>query len=155
MTRNIEAGFFFLLGLLSIIFGVFLAPSEIPSGLNEGLISSSFFPNLGVFLITVFSFVEAISVMRKKKKEDRITFWEKGTAKRALIIIFIFLLYVFVGIELFGFYLSSILLLAGVIWYLGVNRWWVIPVISIGVVLFTYFLFGVQLGLEFPESVLF
>src|SRR5699024_6800439 len=107
MTRNIEAGFFFLLGLLSIIFGVFLAPSEIPSGLNEGLISSSFIPNLGVFLITVFSFVEAISVMRTKKKDDRITFWEKGTAKRSLIIILILLLYLLVGLGLFGFSFSS------------------------------------------------
>jgi len=157
MTKKSEVFFFVLLSVFGAFFAIFVAPSEIPSGMNEGIFSSSLFPFLSISIIVVFSLIEALNlfIQVKNEKNEVKRFWGKGEFKRAFILIASFLIYIFIIIDLFGFYLSSVLLLLGIIWFLGVKRWWIIPLVSIGVVFFVHFLFSAQLGIQFPKGLLF
>src|SRR5699024_2742509 len=108
-------------------------------------------------IIVVFSLIEALNlfIQAKKERNEVKKIWGKGELKRAFILIASFLIYIFVLIDLLGFYLSSILLLLGIIWFLGVKRWWIISLVSIGIVIFVHFLFSTQLGIQFPKGLLF
>ncbi|WP_077618293.1 tripartite tricarboxylate transporter TctB family protein [Bacillus sinesaloumensis] len=155
MTRNREAVFFLSIGLLGIICGIFIFPSYIPDVQGKALITPGFFPFLALFIIIISSLAEAFSIMKKKDKTEKRKFWEKGKAKQAAIIIAIFVIYVFIAINLLGFYLASLLLLVGVIRYLGEKRWWLSLLISVGVIGVIHLLFNMQLGVNFPSSIFF
>ncbi|MCG5103229.1 tripartite tricarboxylate transporter TctB family protein [Oceanobacillus alkalisoli] len=155
MTRNKEAILFLSIGILGILSGIFIFPIYIPDVIGKELITPGFFPFLALFIIIISAIAEAISIMKKKDKTEKREFWEKGKGKQAAIIIAIFVFYIFVAINLFGFYLASLLLLIGVIRYLGEKRWWMSLIISIGVIGIIHLLFNMQLGVNFPNSIFF
>ncbi|WP_339235936.1 tripartite tricarboxylate transporter TctB family protein [Oceanobacillus sp. FSL W7-1281] len=155
MTRNLEAIFFLSIAVVGILGGIFIFPSNIPSGFGDDLITPEFFPFLALFIIVISSLAEALFIIKKKDKTEKRKLWEKGKAKQASIILAIFVFYIFVAIDLLGFYLASLLVLVGVIRFLGEKRWWLSILISIGVIGLVHLLFNMQLGVNFPRGIFF
>lgn len=58
-------------------------------------------------------------------------------------------------LEIIGFFPSTILFLGGYLWYGGVRDWRVLGGVVVGLNLFVYLLFVVQLNVQLPAGLLF
>ena len=107
-------------------------------------------PYLFPLLISVFLLVLSIFLLiQKRNVEDKKKV--KGDYRTLLFFALSCIIYLFI-IDFLGFIISSILLLASVMFLLGERRWWFILLLSISVSLILYVLFASYLSVMLPKG---
>jgi len=114
---------------------------------------SVYFPRFLMWLQIVFSLILWIRAIRLPS--DPITVDQ--TAKTRLAIpfqIFTAISLYILAIEFIGYFVATILFLAGSMYLFGRHRWLVVVGVSVGFLLTIYILFGLLIGIRLPEGLL-
>ena len=131
--------------LVVSVFGIVMSILSHNSFNVEWKLSPYLFP----LLISVFLLVLSILLIQNRNVEDKKKV--KGDYRTLLFFALSCIIYLFI-IDFLGFIISSILLLASVMFLLGERRWWFILLLSISVSLILYVLFASYLSVMLPKG---
>jgi len=152
--KNSLIGIGFLVFTLIVYFALIPWQVYVPSGTKGTALSPEFFPKLitGVLallsLLLIFAPGAPSKDVEKKEKVDLIPF-------RVAIMIIFFVVYVFILIPIIGFLPSSIVFLALLTWYTGMQDWKKIIFFSISIPLLFFYIFKLWASVPFPQGILF
>ncbi|MCL7748842.1 tripartite tricarboxylate transporter TctB family protein [Halalkalibacter alkaliphilus] len=124
---------------------------------------AALYPRGLLLLLTIFGILIVYGGFKKTKQlkegedvqsegeEEKLTF---STLKSPLTILLLVMIYAGL-ISLIGFFPSTILFVIVFLWYVGVKKWTVYVYTVVGLNLFIYVLFVLQLNVQLPVGALF
>lgn len=134
--------------LFALSAAVFVVSADFPSG-RGGDPGAAFFPRLITGTIAVLALV---LLVKHVTADERRTHEIDPTVVRRLVVVAAFpTLYIFV-MPIVGFPLTTVVFLAGLMWYSGARSALIVVGSSVGVMLALYYLFGVLFQVPLPEG---
>ncbi|MEA4846319.1 MAG: tripartite tricarboxylate transporter TctB family protein [Clostridiaceae bacterium] len=134
----------------------YLAPSYIKSNVTSGL-SPQFFPKLWAFVIFLAALIQLVVILLKPESiesDGDLEDWPAERRKRGLAVMSFIIFYVFVLIELLGFFIATPLVLAGSFLLLGERSILKIILVSLIFTISVYMLFEIGLDIYLPRGIL-
>ena len=150
--RYIGIGFL----VFSLVTYFLIIPSQIyvPFRTKGTVLSPAFFPRIILGVLALLSFLLIVNPPPKKA----IVFKDKvGSLNffRVWGIVFLFIVYIFVLIPIFGFLPGSMIFLISLMRYAGIRDWKKIIGVSVGIPMVFFYIFKLWAGIVFPRGVFF
>ncbi|MEL7566886.1 MAG: tripartite tricarboxylate transporter TctB family protein [Dehalobacterium sp.] len=147
--KRLRADIIFTIVLMLTAILLYLESNKFPKGADV-------FPKLMVGVILVLSVYEIIKHFASNKREEVGESGKKDwQEKYSPLIIFIFCIVLALLIKFLGFFTSITLFMAWTLWYLGMRKITSYIFSILGINLFIYFLFVMQLQVPLPRGILF
>lgn len=140
-----------VVGLIVGLFGIYYIQQvyHLPAG-EHFLNSTRTFPLLFGGLLVILSVLLITGALQKKDDEKKTSNIDLVKVKRGLFYVVWTALYIFVGLPLLGFILSTIIFLAVGIFYYREVTWYWAPIISVATVVVIYFVFSKWMLIHLP-----
>lgn len=156
MKRNVHYDIFIGLFMVLISIGMYILTFDMPKGAAR-------FPQA---ILVLFAFFGLLVIYSGIKKNASLNNTQADNAKQnekslilselklPMITLFIIIIYVMV-MNLFGFFISTAVFIMGFMYYFRIRSWRVIILNALGVNIFIYLLFVLQLKVPLPKGILF
>lgn len=146
--KKLKADIIFTIVLIIMALPLYLESNKFPTG-------GDVFPKLMVGVILVLSVYEIIKYFMSNKQEAEESGEKDWREKYNPFIIFVFSIILALLIKFLGFFTAITLFTACTMWYLGIRKINSYIFSIIGINLFIYFLFVMQLQVPLPKGILF